>query len=143
MTSEFLRLPMPHSGSSSAWSHSGTSTPGKQPAYNYSWNASTIASSSASVFSLSPAKSRFRSRRVKKEDIQRPWMAQKDRRRIWYTVLPVVGVFLGFAITGFYIYHGMQKAPQHSFCPVLMEDFSSGTLDTKIWTQEVEVGGFG
>lgn len=70
-------------------------------------------------------------------------MDEKDPRRIWHLVLPLIGVFLGFAITGYYIYHGMQNAPQHEFCMVLNEDFSSGILDTKIWTQEVELGGFG
>lgn len=50
---------------------------------------------------------------------------------------------LGLAITGVLCYLGLSKVPHHEYCPVLMEDFTSPTLNTKIWNQEVNLGGFG
>ncbi len=85
----------------------------------------------------------FRSRRVKKDEVERPWLAKKDPREKWVTIIPLVGVAIGLAIAGFLIYDGLRTVQNHTHCPVLLEDFSSGDLNPKFWTKEVEVGGFG
>jgi hypothetical protein len=84
----------------------------------------------------------FHSRRVKKEEIEQPWLNKKDPKEKWVTILPLIGIFVGLAISGFLIYDGLSSVVKHQYCELLMEDFSRG-LDPKIWQQEVQVGGFG
>lgn len=84
----------------------------------------------------------FHSRRVKKGEIERPWLDKKDPREKWVTIIPLIGLALGFAFAGFLVYDGLKTVVKHDYCPVLDDDFSSG-LDSKIWTKEAEVGGFG
>ena len=84
----------------------------------------------------------FHSRRVKKGEIERPWLDKKDPREKWVTIIPLIGLALGFCLAGFLIYDGLKTVVKHEYCTVLDEDFSGG-LDPKIWTKEAEVGGFG
>lgn len=84
----------------------------------------------------------FHSRRVKKGTVERPWMDRKDPKEKWVTIIPLIGIFVGLAISGFLIWDGLRSVVNHVYCPVLMEDFSKG-LDTNIWTKEAELGGFG
>lgn len=84
----------------------------------------------------------FHSRRVKKGEVERPWTKNKDPREKWVTIIPVIGLVLGIAIAGFLVWDGMRSVVNHSYCPVLVEDFSGG-LNEKVWTKEVEVGGYG
>ena len=84
----------------------------------------------------------FRSRRVQKGEIEKPWMKRKDPKEKWVTIIPMVGLALGVALAAFLVYDGMRTVVKNSYKLVLDEDFSTG-LDPKIWTKEVEVGGFG
>jgi hypothetical protein len=84
----------------------------------------------------------FHSRRVKKGEIERPWLDKKDPREKWVTIIPIIGLVIGFAFAGFLVYDGLRSVITHEYCPVLLEDFSRG-LDANIWTKEAEVGGFG
>lgn len=84
----------------------------------------------------------FHSRRIKKGEVQRPWLDKKDPREKWVTIIPILGILLGLAVSGFLIYDGLQTVQQHVYCSVFQDDFSSG-LNSKVWTKEVEVGGFG
>ncbi|KAI7513464.1 putative beta-1,3-glucan-binding protein, partial [Hortaea werneckii] len=43
---------------------------------------------------------------------------------------------------GFLIYDGLQSVSNLNYCPVLDDDFSNG-FNNKVWTKEVEVGGYG
>lgn len=101
--------------------------------------ASSLGSSSA-VRAL-PARY-FHSRRVRKGEVEQPWRARKDPKEKWVTIIPLIGLALGFAIAGFLVYDGISSVVHHKYCPVMSDDFSSG-LNTKIWTKEAEVGGFG
>lgn len=83
----------------------------------------------------------FRSRRVKKGEVEKPWLEKKDPREKWVTILPLVGLALGLCITGLLVWDGIRTVAQHKYCEVLNEDFT--TWNSKIWTKEVEVGGFG
>lgn len=85
----------------------------------------------------------FHSRRVKKGSIEKPWLKIKDPREKWVTIIPLIGLFLGLAIAVLLIFDGLQTVVNHKYCPIFMEDFSSGTLSPLIWTKEAEVGGFG
>jgi hypothetical protein len=55
----------------------------------------------------------------------------------------LIGLGIGIMIAGFLVYDGLRSVVNHKYCPVLHDDFSGGTLNTRIWTQEVESGGFG
>lgn len=84
----------------------------------------------------------FRSRRVRKEDIQQPWKAVKDPREKWVTIIPLIGIALGFIVAGYLIYSGLKTVVKHQYTLVFDDDFSHGFND-KIWTKESNVGGFG
>lgn len=84
----------------------------------------------------------FRSRRVQKGDIAKPWLEKKDLREKWVTIIPCVGLLFGLAICGLLVYLGLKSVVNHKYCPVMMEDWSNG-FDESIWTREVEVGGYG
>jgi len=84
----------------------------------------------------------FHSRRIKKGEIDRPWLDRKDPKEKWVTIIPVIGLLVGLAITGLLVYDGLQSVQNYKYCMILDENFSDG-LNTKVWTKEVEVGGFG
>lgn len=86
----------------------------------------------------------FRSRRIKRnpnEKIKHDWDEKKDPRDKWVTVIPIIGILLGCAVSGLLIWLGIQSVTKHHYCPVLIDDFS--IWDDRVWTKEVEVGGFG
>ena len=84
----------------------------------------------------------FHSRRVKKGQIERPWLDKKDPRQKWTWIIPLGGIFLGLAVAGFLVWDGLRSVVNHQYCPVLVEDWSEG-FNTDVWTKEAEVGGFG
>ena len=84
----------------------------------------------------------FRSRRVKKGEVDHPWKAVKDPRQKWVTILPLIGLALGFAVAGYLVYDGLSSIVNHTYKLVLDEDWSKG-FNTDIWTKEVNLGGFG
>lgn len=85
----------------------------------------------------------FHSRRIRKEDVEKPWLDKSDPKEKWVTIIPIVGIFIGLAVSGFLVWDGIRSVVKHKYCPVLIEDFASGSLDSNVWTKEVEVGGFG
>ncbi|KAH7362337.1 gram-negative bacteria-binding protein [Plectosphaerella cucumerina] len=89
-----------------------------------------------------PGQRYFHSRRVRKEDIQKPWLEKKDPKEKWVTILPIVGILIGLGISGFLVWDGYRSVIQNKYCLVLDDDFSKG-IDSKVWTKEVEVGGYG
>ena len=108
-----------------------------------SGRASVNASSSAlNIHQAAQQHKYFHSRRVKKGEIERPWLDRKDPREKWVTIIPLIGLLLGFAFAGFLVYDGLKTVVKHEYCSILDDDFSGG-LDGKIWTKEAEVGGFG
>ncbi|EXJ80993.1 hypothetical protein A1O3_07281 [Capronia epimyces CBS 606.96] len=86
----------------------------------------------------------FRSRRIKDRNTDRSWLRpRKDHRQKWLTIIPLIGIILGFCIAGAYIFVGIQNVPVHKYCMVYEDTFSSGDLDLNVWTKEVQVGGYG
>ncbi|KAK0612458.1 glycoside hydrolase family 16 protein [Bombardia bombarda] len=84
----------------------------------------------------------FHSRRVRKDEIEKPWMTKVDPKEKWVTILPLIGIFLGLAISGFLVWDGIRSVVKHQYCQVLNEDWSNG-INPDIWEAEVQVGGFG
>lgn len=84
----------------------------------------------------------FHSRRVKKGEVEKPWMDKADPKEKWVTILPIIGIVIGLGISGFLVWDGIRSVVKHNYCLVLSDDFSGG-FNTDIWTKEVQVGGFG
>lgn len=108
---------------------------------NYSRPQSTMGDSSGANNGIGGS-TYFRSRRVRKGEVEKPWMKRKDPKEKWVTIIPMIGIALGVAIAGFLVYDGLMTVVTNSYKLVLDEDFSGG-LNSKIWTKEVETGGFG
>lgn len=70
-------------------------------------------------------------------------MDQKDPKKKWHTIFPLIGMGLGIALVALECWQGLTTVINYPYCPVYEEDFSSGILDPMIWTKEVETGGFG
>lgn len=90
-----------------------------------------------------PPQRYFHSRRVKPGDVEKPWAKNVDPKEKWVTILPLLGIALGFAISGLLIWDGIRSVVKHQYCLVYEDDFSSGVLNEKIWEREVQLGGFG
>ena len=89
-----------------------------------------------------PPSTYFHSRRKGQGDIEKPWLKTKDRRKPWVTWIPCIGLLAGVALSSLLIFDGMRSISMPDYCQILDEDFSGG-FNTKIWTKEAEVGGFG
>jgi hypothetical protein len=83
----------------------------------------------------------FKSRRIKKGEIERPWLDHKDPREKWVTIIPIVGLVLGLMVSAALIWLGIRSVITHNYCQVLDDDFSF--WDDSVWTKEMEVGGYG
>ncbi len=104
--------------------------------------ASSFGSSSALGRSLESRGQRyFHSRRIKKGEVEKPWLDKRDPKEKWVTIIPIIGILIGLGISGFLIWDGINSVVQHSYCLVLDDTFASFNAD--IWTKEVQVGGYG
>ncbi|KAI1261661.1 concanavalin A-like lectin/glucanase domain-containing protein [Xylariaceae sp. FL1019] len=83
----------------------------------------------------------FHSRRIKKGEVEKPWLDKPDPKEKWVTILPIIGIAVGLAISAFLVYDGVSSVVQHKYCLVLEDTFS--TFNTDVWSKEVQVGGFG
>jgi hypothetical protein len=88
-----------------------------------------------------PRSEYFRSRRVKPEEVERPWLDEKHPRQFWICFFPILGFVLGLMVTGLLIWHGVRSVARHNYCEIFNDEFTSWRDD--VWTKEVEVGGFG
>ena len=99
-------------------------------------------SSCSSAVQVQPQKY-FRSRRIKKGEVEQPWKnSKKDPREKWVTIIPLIGLALGFAVAGFLVFDGLRTIVHHKYELILDEDWSQG-FRADIWQKEVTVGGFG
>lgn len=83
----------------------------------------------------------FHSRRVRKGQVDKPWLTRKDPKEKWITIIPMIGIFVGLALSAYLVYDGLKAVVTHKYCPVYSTDFSEG-IDDDYWTKEAEVGGF-
>lgn len=105
--------------------------------------ASSFGSSSAMGTRFEDRSQRyFHSRRVRKGEVEKPWLGKPDPKEKWVTILPVLGILVGLGISGFLVWDGIRSVVKHNYCLVLEDDFSNG-FNTDVWTKEVEAGGFG
>ncbi|KAK3695767.1 glycoside hydrolase family 16 protein [Podospora appendiculata] len=136
------RNPFSDGVESQASNRTGNGNPFASP--NGSRPPSSFDSSSALGARLDERSQRyFHSRRVRKGEVEKPWMSKVDPKEKWVTILPIIGIVIGLGISGFLVWDGIRSVVKHKYCLVLSDDFSSGSLNTDIWQQEVQVGGFG
>ncbi|KAI1766720.1 glycoside hydrolase family 16 protein [Hypoxylon sp. FL1150] len=83
----------------------------------------------------------FRSRRVKKGEVEKPWLDKKDPKEKWVTIIPILGFLVGLGISAFLVWDGLRSVVKHNYCLVLDDNFA--TFNEAVWTKEVQVGGFG
>ena len=88
-----------------------------------------------------PQQTYFHSRRIKKGEIERPWLDKKDPKEKWVTIIQLIGIFLGFCVAGYLIYDGLTTISNFKYCSVLDEEFKDG-FNSKVWTKEVTVSGY-
>ena len=74
--------------------------------------------------------------------MQQPWKGHKDPKEKWVTIIPLIGLALGFCLAGFLVFDGLQSIVNHQYNLVLDEDWSNG-VNPAVWQQESNVGGFG
>jgi len=84
----------------------------------------------------------FHSRRVRKGQVEKPWLDKKDPKEKWISIIPLIGIAIGLLLSGYLVYDGLKAVVNHKYCSVYSTDFSEG-LDESYWTKEAEVGGFG
>lgn len=84
----------------------------------------------------------FRSRRIRKGETDRPELRERDSRDKWITIIPAIGIFVGFLSIGLMVWAGLKSVTNHTYCHVFTDDFSEG-FNSTIWTKEVELGGYG
>lgn len=84
----------------------------------------------------------FRSRRIKKGTIERPELKEKDPHDKWVNIIPYMGVIVGLGVIGLLTWVGLHSVINHKYCSVLYDDFSHG-FNPRVWTQEVQCGGYG
>lgn len=84
----------------------------------------------------------FHSRRVRKGEVEKPWLEKRHPKEKWVTILPIIGILVGLGISGVLVWDGIRSVVKHNYCMVLDENFSGGLRDD-VWTKEVTVGGFG
>lgn len=134
----------PESGAQpSPFNNEGSSTPRTHNPFSTPFTSRPASSVASSSSAARPPPSRyFHSRRVQKGEIEQPWLKKVDPKEKWVTIIPLIGLFLGLGIAGFLVYDGIRSVVHHKYCPVMSDSFAEG-LNTNIWTQEAEVGGYG
>ncbi|KAJ3979322.1 concanavalin A-like lectin/glucanase domain-containing protein [Lentinula detonsa] len=117
------------------------------PTYSQTRPSSPTASSTALAFphrAKQPFQSTLLLEKIPKED--KPWLAKPpSRHRVSYW-LTLLGVFLGLAgaaLLCFFELQSLNLLDESNLCTVFFDDFTSGSLDTSIWSRTVELGGFG
>lgn len=85
----------------------------------------------------------FHSRRVRKEQVVKPWTKEpKDPKEKWVTIIPLIGLIVGLCVAAFIIWDGLRSVINHKYCTVLEEDWSQG-FRSDMWQAEIKAGGFG
>ena len=83
----------------------------------------------------------FRSRRIAKSEIEKPWV--KERKCDWPTIIPCFGFACGLALMAVMVYLGLDSVPRHRYCLVMEDNFDGPSLNKSLWNQEVQLGGYG
>lgn len=85
----------------------------------------------------------FSSRRIKKNDVVKPWYTEpRNPREKWVTIVPFMGILLGFVLAGLLTCDIFRSVINHKYCLVFEEDFSKG-LNPDVRKAEITLGNSG
>ncbi|KAF2430581.1 putative gram-negative bacteria binding protein [Tothia fuscella] len=71
-----------------------------------------------------------------------PWVSDPRMNRTrWNNWILRAFMFIGVALSAYICFSATQTVGKHSYCLVYQDDFK--TLDTNVWTHEVQIDGFG
>jgi hypothetical protein len=74
--------------------------------------------SSAGGPRYAPSQNWFRSRRVKKGTVDKPWLDKKDHRDKWVNIIPLIGLIFGFIGAGILVWDGFRRVVNYEYCLV-------------------------
>jgi hypothetical protein len=74
---------------------------------------------------------------VSNRNIQNRLAEKKGPKKKWHIIFPILDIGLGVALATMEYRQGLSTAANYKYCSVYEKDFSSGTLDSKIWANEV------
>lgn len=77
---------------------------------------------------------------------EKPWLAKREPRACTSYFLTLLFIVIGIGAAGYICFVGVKSVHLLSpsqLCIVLDEQFTSGSLDSSTWSQDVSLGGFG
>ncbi|KAF9890519.1 hypothetical protein FE257_005924 [Aspergillus nanangensis] len=74
-------------------------------------------------------------------ELEKPWLQKEKKFRDWDRIIFYVAVAVALGISGYICYDSYSSVPQHEYCLIMDDDFS--TLDRNIWSHEVQLNGYG
>ncbi|CAI7608215.1 unnamed protein product [Penicillium manginii] len=83
---------------------------------------------------------RLRSSRLTGE-FEKPWLEDGKRKPNWDSIIFYTCCAIAVCVSGYICWSEYEKVPRHDWCMILDENFK--TLDTSIWSHEVQLNGFG
>ncbi|KAI9819366.1 MAG: hypothetical protein M1826_001163 [Phylliscum demangeonii] len=111
---------------------------------NFSRPQSSVGRSSGVMTgAMNGPSSYFRSRRVRKGEVEKPGNGRRrPPQEKWVSIITLFGVLMALVISVVLVWDGLRSVVVNEYRLVLDENFSHG-LDDQVWTKEVELGGFG
>lgn len=90
----------------------------------------------------------FRERRLRHsslntEPIEKPWVGIKDPREKWATWIPFIGIIIGTIVMIGLAALGYLQRNKHTYKLVFEDNFMGTSINTDIWSHEVQLNGFG
>ncbi|KAF2148422.1 glycoside hydrolase family 16 protein [Myriangium duriaei CBS 260.36] len=85
---------------------------------------------------------KWRSSRLQPGEVyEKPWIHDKEPRKIYERILFCMGCFAGLCIGGYLIYVSWTNVTNSEYCIILDDNFTS--IDPEVWNYEIQIGGFG
>ena len=85
---------------------------------------------------------KWRSSRLQPGEVyEKPWIHDKEPRKIYEKLLFAAGCFAGLCVGGYLLFMSWNNVTNSEYCIVLDDNFTS--IDPAVWNYEVQIGGFG
>ncbi|PSK51907.1 hypothetical protein B9Z65_3174 [Elsinoe australis] len=86
---------------------------------------------------------KWKSSRWQKGDVyEKPWVLERDPRRIYERLIFAFGCLVGLLMGGYLTYTSWMSVTNSEYCPILDDNFTTG-IDPGVWNYEIQRGGFG
>lgn len=83
---------------------------------------------------------RFKSSRLVGE-FEKPWLADAKKTANWDSITFYSAIFAALCIGAYFCYSAYAAVPKNEYCLILDDQFK--TLDSSIWSHEIQVDGYG